>query len=359
MFLSHDNKLASLHSYLGSSFIVSKMGDAERITGTLMEMGFSRPQIEKAIAENEINNVETIMEWLLSNGNDENNGGANQGNVAPEPGHAAGDQGDVAPARAIEENKNADANENVAEEKNEEVPQENAEANCFVCDECQKKFKTPVEVEFHAVKSGHQSFSESVEEIKPLTEEEIAEKKRLLEEKIRLRRKEKAEKDRQEAIQKEKVRRRTGQEVALSKQKIQEAEIKRLAEERRREKMEERLARQRVKEQIEKDRQARKEKFGSNTAASASASASTAEDKPPAVTQVAPKKDYDQCRLQPPPQQSWLYLQLRKSSYPMTVDVATYGKRFTNHRPPTFQNIQFQSWFPTENVKLPQMATPF
>ncbi|KAG1670706.1 RIMS-binding protein 2 [Nymphon striatum] len=53
--------------------------------------------------------------------------------------------------------------------------------------------------------------------------------------------------------------------------------------------------------------------------------------------------------FQPPPQQSWLYLQLRKSSYPMTVDVATYGKRFTNHRPPTFQNIQFQSWFPTEN----------
>ncbi|KAG1699342.1 hypothetical protein GQR58_005587 [Nymphon striatum] len=30
-------------------------------------------------------------------------------------------------------------------------------------------------------------------------------------------------------------------------------------------------------------------------------------------------------RFQPPPQQSWLYLQLRKSSYPMTVDVATYG----------------------------------
>ncbi|KAG1650757.1 Peroxidasin [Nymphon striatum] len=48
--------------------------------------------------------------------------------------------------------------------------------------------------------------------------------------------------------------------------------------------------------------------------------------------------------FQPPPQQSWLYLQLRKSSYPMTVDVATYGKRFTNHRPPTFQNIQFQTW---------------
>ncbi|KAG1687699.1 hypothetical protein GQR58_008284 [Nymphon striatum] len=47
--------------------------------------------------------------------------------------------------------------------------------------------------------------------------------------------------------------------------------------------------------------------------------------------------------FQPPPQQSWLYLQLRKSSYPMTVDVATYGKRFTNHRFPTFQNIQFQN----------------
>ncbi|KAG1692623.1 Ankyrin repeat domain-containing protein 50 [Nymphon striatum] len=52
--------------------------------------------------------------------------------------------------------------------------------------------------------------------------------------------------------------------------------------------------------------------------------------------------DENNARFQPPSQQSWLYLQLRKSSYPMTVDVATYGKRFTNHRPPTFQNIQFQ-----------------
>ncbi|KAG1651104.1 5'-nucleotidase domain-containing protein 3 [Nymphon striatum] len=57
-------------------------------------------------------------------------------------------------------------------------------------------------------------------------------------------------------------------------------------------------------------------------------------------------------RFQPPSQQSWLYLQLRKSSYPMTVDVATYGKRFTNHRPPTFQNIQFQKNYLEKNVAM-------
>ncbi|KAG1683581.1 Cytochrome c oxidase subunit 4 isoform 2, mitochondrial [Nymphon striatum] len=62
----------------------------------------------------------------------------------------------------------------------------------------------------------------------------------------------------------------------------------------------------------------------------------------------------DKFGFQPPSQQSWLYLQLRKSSYPMTVDVATYGKRFTNHRPPTFQNIQFQMYYPFPSTFSPE-----
>lgn len=37
---------------------------------------------------------------------------------------------------------------------------------------CGKLFRTEDEVQFHAVKSGHTNFSESTDEIKPLTEEE-------------------------------------------------------------------------------------------------------------------------------------------------------------------------------------------
>jgi hypothetical protein len=40
------------------------------------------------------------------------------------------------------------------------------------CDECKKLFRTNAAVEFHATKTGHQNFSQSAEEIKPLTEEE-------------------------------------------------------------------------------------------------------------------------------------------------------------------------------------------
>lgn len=43
---------------------------------------------------------------------------------------------------------------------------------------CNKKFRTDSEIEFHAVKTGHQTFSESTEEIKPLSEEEKMEQMR-------------------------------------------------------------------------------------------------------------------------------------------------------------------------------------
>ena len=45
-------------------------------------------------------------------------------------------------------------------------------AKSMQCDDCLRLFKTNLEVELHASKSGHTNFSESVEEKKPLTEEE-------------------------------------------------------------------------------------------------------------------------------------------------------------------------------------------
>ena len=72
--------------------------------------------------------------------------------------------------------------------------------------------------------------------------------------------------------------------------RMQEKEIKMLAEERRREKMEDKLARQKVRDEIERDKLARKEKF--------SAGAMENKPKPTVSNQNIPKTNYDSARLQ-------------------------------------------------------------
>lgn len=63
-----------------------------------------------------------------------------------------------------------------------------------------------------------------------------------LEELMKARQEERRERERQEEIEREKQRRKQGQELLQVKQKLQEDEMKKLADQRRREKMEDRLA---------------------------------------------------------------------------------------------------------------------
>ena len=46
------------------------------------------------------------------------------------------------------------------------------EAKSLICNDCERKFRSQAQAEFHASKSGHVDFAESTEEIAPLTEEE-------------------------------------------------------------------------------------------------------------------------------------------------------------------------------------------
>ena len=46
------------------------------------------------------------------------------------------------------------------------------EAKSLVCGECGRKLRSHAQAEFHATKTGHIDFSESTEEIAPLTEDE-------------------------------------------------------------------------------------------------------------------------------------------------------------------------------------------
>lgn len=59
---------------------------------------------------------------------------------------------------------------------------------------------------------------------------------------MKARQEERRERERQEEIEREKQRRKQGQELLQVKQKLQEDEMKKLADQRRREKMEDRLA---------------------------------------------------------------------------------------------------------------------
>lgn len=80
-------------------------------------------------------------------------------------------------------------------------------------------FDSYLNVEYHAAKSGHSDFSESLEEKKPLTEEEKKEQLRLVEEKIKQKRKEREERERKEEVEREKRRIQSGKEIAASKEK--------------------------------------------------------------------------------------------------------------------------------------------
>ncbi|CAL1283829.1 unnamed protein product [Larinioides sclopetarius] len=251
----------------------------------LMDMGFDKSQAERALQVTGNKGVEPAMEWLLAH--------ADVNEPIPQETFSDGEKSEgLQTQMEITESENDDHNEAV-KVLDEELA---AQAKSLKCDECNKKFRTDSEVEFHAVKTGHQSFSESSEEIKPLSEEEKKEQIKKLETIIKQRRAEREEQEKKEALEKEISRRKTGQEITQVRQKMQEEEMKQLAEAKRREKLEAKQARQRVLEQIERDKQARREKF--NMPNPNPPATSPSEPPKAIVTPATPIENYDQTRIQ-------------------------------------------------------------
>nr|CAD7590096.1 unnamed protein product [Timema genevievae] len=224
----------------------------------LIDMGFSREKAERALQLTGNQGVEPAMEWLLAHGEETS---------LPCP---------------------PQADEGTEQEGGEETVDV---AKSIKCNDCGKLFATQVEVEFHAAKTNHSNFSESKEEKRPLSEEEKREQLRKLEDKMRQKRLEREEGEKKEALERERLRIKSGKEITAAKKKMEDEEMKKLLELRKREKLEEKMARQRVKDQIEQDKVARRAKFGGPKV----------EPPPPAVTQPSQQavaKDYLQTRLQ-------------------------------------------------------------
>jgi len=162
------------------------------------------------------------------------------------------------------------------------------------CDDCQKSFPSEDALVFHASKTGHSNFSESTEQVKPKSPEEVKAQLAALEAKIKENRRIKEEKEKQEALERERSRRTTGKEIVELRQKFKDDEIKRDAEARRREKEEDAIARKRVLEQIERDREERRQRQAGINPATAPLPAPAAQ----AIIPAAPAKDYNETRIQ-------------------------------------------------------------
>ncbi|KAI6784092.1 uncharacterized protein J7T54_004638 [Emericellopsis cladophorae] len=167
------------------------------------------------------------------------------------------------------------------------------EAKSMVCNECGKKFRSMQAAEFHASKTEHTDFSESTEEIAPLTEEEKAARLAELREKVKSKKAASAIQDKEEARRNESTK-----ETQEAKEELQRKEQMKEAARKRQEKIDDLEAKKRIKAKIEADKAERKRKADEAKAAREGKAAPVADSKP-STAPAAPKAkvDHDQARL--------------------------------------------------------------
>jgi UBX domain-containing protein 1/4 len=157
------------------------------------------------------NNAEQAMEWLLAHADD-----------------VISDTPAVAPLLAAQASTSPETATKTDESSGAGGSEETPQAASIKCEDCGRLFKTNLEVEFHATKSGHVNFSESTEEKKPLTEEEKKAQLRLIEEKIAKKRAEREEREKQESLEKERMRIKSGKDMTEIRRKLEEDEMKKI-----------------------------------------------------------------------------------------------------------------------------------
>ncbi|CAG8512653.1 11131_t:CDS:2 [Diversispora eburnea] len=244
---------------------------------TLVDMGFSPDKVTRALKAVKNAGLQPAMDWLIAHpgDNDEPEGGAKLGE------NPSGEE----IVEASSSLKSA-----------EEIRAEDQTAQSLVCEDCQKLFRDANSAERHAIKSGHVNFSESTTAIKPLTEEEKAAKKEELKRVLAEKRELRLIQEKEEAKSREKVRRKTGQELSEIKAKLEEKEMQKALIAKKKEKEEERLAKAKIKAQIEADKKERAAKREASKQANLQHQQEIAIAEAAAAANVS--KEYSEARLQ-------------------------------------------------------------
>ncbi|KAA3675511.1 uncharacterized protein DEA37_0001597, partial [Paragonimus westermani] len=125
---------------------------------------------------------------------------------------------------------------------------------------CSKSLRNEEEVQIHSARTGHVNYSESAEEVKPLTDEERKAQMEKLQDLLRQKKLQRDAQEKQEELEREKRRRKQGKDIVSAKAKFEEDEIRRMVEQKRREKEEDRAYRERLKADIARERAEKKMK---------------------------------------------------------------------------------------------------
>ncbi|KAK4104532.1 DNA-binding protein [Parathielavia hyrcaniae] len=131
-------------------------------------------------------------------------------------------------------------------------------AQSLVCNECGKKFRNRDLASFHASKTDHTDFSESTEEIAPLTEEEKKAKLEALRKKLQEKKSNQSVAEKEEQKRNEQIRLKATKESQDIKENLQRKEQMKEAAKKRQEKLEDLEAKKRIKARIEADKADRK-----------------------------------------------------------------------------------------------------
>ncbi|KAI9900845.1 hypothetical protein N3K66_005107 [Trichothecium roseum] len=207
--------------------------------------------------------------------------------------------------KSLEDIEAAEAEKGEDEDESEEATQakiaeiESGSAKSLVCNDCQKKFRNHDAAEFHATKSGHQNFSESTDEIAPLTEEEKKAKLDELREKVRAKKDAKSALDKEDAKRNEQIRQKSTKESQEAKEELQRKEQIKEAARKRQEKLDDLEAKKRVKAQIEADKADRRRKAEEAKALreGKAPAAAAGQASPAAAAAPKPKADHNEARL--------------------------------------------------------------
>jgi hypothetical protein len=131
-------------------------------------------------------------------------------------------------------------------------------ARSLVCNDCGKKFRSTAQAEFHASKTVHQDFSESTEEIAPLTEEEKKQRLADLKEKLAEKRAVQSEQDKIDKKRNEEINRKKTKESQDIKEQLKFKESIKEAELKRKEKAADVEAKRRIQAKIAADKEERR-----------------------------------------------------------------------------------------------------